>query len=52
MATVIRAPTLHTAANAKNIRIWAVGRSALKHLQNNLGKLDLVIRRASYVQTT
>jgi hypothetical protein len=31
-----------TAANAKNIRIWAVGGSALKHLQNNLDKLDLV----------
>jgi hypothetical protein len=42
VATVIRAATPHTAANAKKIRIWAKGRSALKHFQNNLDKLDLV----------
>jgi hypothetical protein len=39
---VITAPTPHTAANAKKIRTWAKGRSALKHFRNNLDKLDLV----------
>jgi hypothetical protein len=42
VAKVITTPTPHTAANAKKIRTWAKGRSALKRFRNNLDKLDLV----------